>query len=342
MMMTDQDRVDEYLRTLGHALGDAPAGAREAALDDVRAHIADARGEGRSVDETLNGLGSAEIVAQQYRDELGLPAAAETTAVAESPAARMLHWGAVALGVLTAVFVAFLLPMYSSATESSGSYTSSSGSGSNGPDVGELVHETTETLVQVNGPGAAVVALLPAVIALLPIVLPRAGRRPAAIAGATVVTLFTVIGGFTIGGFYLPLAAMMWAAVIVDLRPSPSRVPLRMHGEDPRPSAGPGSFAGGLVVAVLLALPGVVLFVSTLGGAVQFDAVVVVMTAVSLGLAVAFAFGKPWAYLATAAIGALVMVFTLFDAGMLVLATWWIGGLYLVAGLTAFLARRPR
>jgi drug/metabolite transporter (DMT)-like permease len=44
------------------------------------------------------------------------------------------------------------------------------------------------------------------------------------------------------------------------------------------------------------------------------------------------------AALVTAVIGLAIMVLTMFTQGMLLVATWWAGGLYLALGLSAYLA----
>jgi hypothetical protein len=64
-------------------------------------------------------------------------------------------------------------------------------------------------LIQVNGPQVVVPLTLPVAIASLPLVF---GRRAVRIAAAVLLGSFAVIGGFTIGMFYLPAALAMGVA----------------------------------------------------------------------------------------------------------------------------------
>ena len=66
-------------------------------------------------------------------------------------------------------------------------------------------HPTRATLLQVNGPGALIV-LFPVFVTLMPLL----ARKHWARIGATILTGgFAIIGGFTIGLFYLPSALVM-------------------------------------------------------------------------------------------------------------------------------------
>ncbi|MBN9612190.1 MAG: hypothetical protein J0H64_01765 [Actinobacteria bacterium] len=333
-----QDPAEQYLRALDRALADAPAGAREAALDDVRAHIADATAEGRPLDATLARLGPVDAVARQYRDELGLPT--EPTELteptgstgsngADQRAAAVMHWANVLLGAVTGVFVAFLLPMFASSSETSEAWSGSateSGSGSGSSDLGTITETTTQTLIQQAGPGAAVLALIPALLAILPLVLPRAARLPVAIGNAVVVTLLCFVAGFTIGMFYVPLAVTMWATVVVAARPARRGAP------------GRAALGLRLLGSLFVAAPGLLILAGTLTGTVVLDWASLAVAVLCLGLAVLFALAVRWAYLVMAAVGAFVLVMTVLDPGFLMLATWWIGGVYLAIGLAAFVS----
>jgi MFS family permease len=304
--------ANHYLRTLERALAYAPAETKAAVLDDVRAHIVDALESGRSIEETLEGLGAAEAFAEQYRDELHIAASDDAAAVT---GARMLHVAAVLVGVLAGAFVAFLLPSYAGTSVSE-----------QGGDVGVEIAETTvRTLAQEYGPGAAALAMLPAVLALLPLVLPRGLRVPVALANAVLVTGFSIVSGFTVGVFYAPLALIMWVAVIV---------PWRMTRGLDLATAPIWRVLG----AVLIALPALLRAASGLSGATHFGPLAWATFIGTLLLAALFAAGVRVAALVTAVIGLAIMVLTMFTQGMLLVATWWAGGLYLALGLSAYLA----
>src|ERR1700730_8428635 len=66
------------------------------------------------------------------------------------------------------------------------------------------VYSSGQTLVKVNGPRVFGILAIPIVIALAPLAFPRL-KIPAAIA----MLVFAVIGGFSIGFFYLPAAALL-------------------------------------------------------------------------------------------------------------------------------------
>lgn len=232
-------------------------------------------------------------------------------------AALVMHGAAVVVGVLTAVFVVFVLPLFTEHSVSS--------------DSTGLVFEqnSTATLAERFGFGAALLALIPTGLAVLPLLLPRAARPSVAIANAILMTLFSVVSGFTVGGFYVPMAVLMWAAVFV---------PWRVRNR--RGSAGNRTLRiiGGIVIAlpVLLVLSGRLSGAILGGWPLVFGAVLVV----SLG--VLFALGFRLAYLAVALLGAVIMVLGLLDAGFLMLALWWFGGVWLALGLSAVVATTAR
>ncbi|MBO1900794.1 hypothetical protein J4H92_02390 [Leucobacter weissii] len=308
------EQADHYLHRLDRVLAGAPAAVREAALDDVRAHIVDARDEGRQIDEILRALGPADAVAQQYRDELALSADA---AVGEERAAKTLGWASVFIGMLTGVFIAFLLPSYRMDDEGLAS------------DEGGGLLPTTQTLVEQYGPGAAVLALIPAVLAALPFVLPRSARRPVVFAAAIAVTGLCVVAILSVGGFYAPLAAALWAAAIV-----PWRV-----GRGLNLTAARG---WRILLGVVLVIPALLAIAGLASGAILFAWGTVAVIGLVIGLAILCTLGLRWGYLLTAAVGAAVMVLTLFGESLLMLLFWWIGGAYAVLGLACFVASAPR
>lgn len=66
------------------------------------------------------------------------------------------------------------------------------------------VYSNGQTLIKVNGPRVFGILAIPIVIALGPLVFPRL-KFPAAIA----MLVFAVIGGFSIGFFYLPAVIVL-------------------------------------------------------------------------------------------------------------------------------------
>lgn len=172
------EAAESYLRALGAELSDAPADTAREIVEDVRAHIADALESGRPLDQTLAGLGSPDAVAAQAREELALPE--------HSPdrAARLLRGLAVAVGVLTAVHVSFLLPA-------------------------TLPLDSPE-----SGPGLSMLTLLPALLAAAPFALPARTRGAAGLTVAVLLTAFLFVRA-DLAVHYFPLVLLLWAATIV-------------------------------------------------------------------------------------------------------------------------------
>ena len=110
---------------------------------------------------------------------------------------RLLRWFALVTS-LVAVALLLVLPLYGGVSE-----RQSVG----GPAVRS---SHTGTLIGVNGLGVLFILAIPilaAVSAVLP--WPAAYRRATDIVGATVVTILSVLGAFTIGMFFLPTAASL-------------------------------------------------------------------------------------------------------------------------------------
>lgn len=309
--------ANDYLGRLEQLLADLPADARASALDDVTAHIEESLESGRSVTDTVIGLGPVESFAAQYRDELRVPAAQPEIQPATLRQTGLLHLVTVGVALLSFVFAALLSPV--------ASVSSSSSSSSGGTGTAEPVEASTVTFAEAYGPGGLVLLLVPALLALLPLMLPPAWRTPVAVANAVVITGFAALGGFTIGMFFVPLAVMMWAAVIVPWRMSKglqlANAPLwRIFG------------------SVLIALPAMLLVSGGLSGTVSADPPLWIMATIIVVLAVAFAIGVRATALAVAILGVAVMVFAMVEGGLLALGFWWFGGLYLACGISAFVA----
>jgi len=74
------------------------------------------------------------------------------------------------------------------------------------------------TLVDVNGPAILLVLLVPVLLAASPL-LARGGKRQALWTAScgTLLAGFCALGGFTVGSYYLPAAALLLAAAAVTL-----------------------------------------------------------------------------------------------------------------------------
>ena len=87
------------------------------------------------------------------------------------------------------------------------------------------VYSNGQTLIGVNGARVFGILAIPIVIALAPLVFPKL-KIPAAIA----MLLFALIGGFSIGFFYLPAAMVLaWPELSKTLRPSSGRDSLNLR-----------------------------------------------------------------------------------------------------------------
>ncbi|MFD2768577.1 DUF1700 domain-containing protein [Micromonospora eburnea] len=301
------EAAETYLRALGVELSDAPPDTVREIIEDVRAHIADALASGRTIKQALAGLGSPQAVAGQARDELALPDGALDHA---ARAGRTLRAIAVAVGVLTAVCVSFLLrtALPLDLTEA-------------GPD--------EQSIVQRYGPGLAMLTLLPALIAAAPFALPARARGVTGIAGAVVLTALTFVGG-EIGLYYFPLALLLWVAAIAPsrIRRGIGRVAVRSWH---------------LAAAAFVALPGLLAASSVAAGKFGMDWVgVALWVAGPITLGVLCACGIRAAYAVTALAGALVMILAMVERGFLFAAFWLFGGLYLMVGASGFAAVRAK
>jgi hypothetical protein len=174
-----------YLRDVGKRLRALTPEQRDAVLDDVRAHFAEAAEAGRSPEQAAESLGDPAKFTERVRDELGHePGRTDRMR-------RILLWLATGMAVFTAMFETFLLP-----------------------DIrGD----------EFNEPGFEVVLLhlVPALIAVLPIFVPLRARTIATAAVAITLLVGTnLIGVYPMGidlAFYLPTALLACAALITPI-----------------------------------------------------------------------------------------------------------------------------
>lgn len=298
---------DTYLHAVERMLRDIAPEHRVAVLDDLRGHFADAAEVGRPLDETIAALGTPKEIADRAREEFG---------DGDSSAERAwwtLQGTATALSCVIGVVAAFVMPLYAGATSttsSDGTVTSTTGS---------------PTLVEVNGLAIALVALVPALVAAVPLVVPRRVRvTTAAICGALLM-LMVFVGGFTIGGFFMPTLLLTWTALIVWLR-------LRGRG-----FSHTWRIAGG----ILTALPFGWLLFGRFDPA-QISAWAWPAIAVVLLLAVLVAFGAPSAGWLLALIGLVIVAVGLFSGQLFTMLVIWLGSWWLTIGLAHALTTPKR
>lgn len=114
-----------------------------------------------------------------------------------------------------AALVVLVVPMYSSVTQY--------------PD--GRMETSTKGFVDVNGPWAIAVVLIPVVLAGVPLLQHGRMKRPAARVATVLLCIFVFLSGFTIGLFFLPAAV---CAVVALALPAHTR---RGRGEDRRRAA---------------------------------------------------------------------------------------------------------
>ncbi len=300
---------DSYLRSVERRLRAIAPEHRSAVLDDLRGHFADAGDAGRPVDETIRGLGSAQEIADRAVEEFGADASASYGRA--ELAWRVLQGTAVATAIGIGALAALISPVYSTQTE--------------GGSIGGAPRTTT--LIEMNGVWVLLVALAPALITAVPLVLPRAARAGAALVCSAVLTVLAVVGGISMGGFFLPTALLSWAAVIVWTR-------LRGSG-----FTRAWRFTG----AVLTALPVTALLSGALAaGAFSLQPGAWGIITVVLVLAALIALGRRWAGWLLAALGLAIMIVAIASGELLTLMFIWVGGWWLTIGLAHAVATPRR
>src|SRR5690606_23331689 len=150
-------------------------------------------------------LGTPQEIADRAVEEFGPDA--DAGAVQAERAWRVLQGAAVAVALVTGIVVAFILPSYG--FSSSDSVT---------PDGPHTAEPSAGTIFQQLGLAMALVALVPALVAAAPLAVPRRARAATGSVAAAVLTLMALVGGFTLGGFFLPVVLLSWASLIVWVR----------------------------------------------------------------------------------------------------------------------------
>jgi len=111
------------------------------------------------------------------------------------------------LAALLGVGAFLLLPGYASVS------VIAEGTGSPGP-----AEVTARHAMDINGARVLLVGLVPIVIAAGPIAVPRRQLRSTVAVSATLLTLFSFIGGASMGLFVLPAAVLEWVAFALSFR----------------------------------------------------------------------------------------------------------------------------
>ncbi|MBE1875577.1 HAAS signaling domain-containing protein [Myceligenerans pegani] len=170
---------DAYLRDVGKRLRALTPEQRDAVLDDVRAHFAEAADAGRSAEQAAESLGDPAEFTARVRAELGHdPARVDRMR-------RTLLWIATGVAVFAAMFAAFWRPDDSLPMPNS--------------------------QFEVHGFGIVLWYLIPALIAALPVL--ASVRARAVFTGAVAILLTAVCLAFPDGWVFAPVAVLAWAAL---------------------------------------------------------------------------------------------------------------------------------
>lgn len=176
-----------YLRDVGKRLRSLTPEQRDAVLDDVRAHFAEAEDAGRTPEQAAESLGDPAQFTERVRAELGHEPG-RTDRIR-----RILLWVATGMAVFTAMFETFVFP-------------------AEDPDL-EVVAEHGFEIVLLH--------LVVALLAALPILLPQRARTIATAAVAvTLIVVTNLIGVYPMGidlAFYQPTAMLVSAALVTPI-----------------------------------------------------------------------------------------------------------------------------
>lgn len=172
-----------YLRDVGKRLRSLTPEQRDAVLDDVRAHFAEAEDAGRTPEQAAESLGDPAQFTERVRAELGHePGGTDRMR-------RILLWLATAVGVFAAMFVSFWWPE------------------------GSL--QVPNTQFQAHGFGIVLLNLAPAVVAALPNFATARARTVFTAAAAIMLSVMSFM--FSDGWAFAPTAWLAWAALVVPV-----------------------------------------------------------------------------------------------------------------------------
>ncbi|MEU4388092.1 hypothetical protein [Promicromonospora sp. NPDC023805] len=188
---------DAYLRDVGKRLRALTPEQRDAVLDDVRAHFADAADAGRTPEQAAESLGDPAQFTERVRDELGHEPG-RTDRIR-----RILLWLATSVAVFTAMFVSFWRL--------------------------DSV-QVPNTQFEAHGFGIVLLNLAPALIAALP---NFASPRARTVFTAAVAIMLSVVSfTFPDSWAFAPTAWLAWAALVVPViaRNGPPAIGWRIAG----------------------------------------------------------------------------------------------------------------
>lgn len=284
----------QYLRTVKRELADLSPGQRSVVLADLESHFDDATRDGVPTDFTISELGPARDLASAARSELltSLPSAALAQRTA-----NVTILMTVAVGLLTALLTAFMLPLW------------------NIVDREEAGNATTVVIGQIGPAWGSLLGAIPSVIVLVALLLRPLPRRVLLIVLASAMTLLLALGA-TLLSWYLPFLALLWLSVFLPVAVA-------------RGFQWPASLvwrAGGVLVLVV---PGFIL----LGREVSATNVIILIAAV--GAASCWLLGLRFAGYPLLAVGVALMAFSIASPGTFMLGTWWVGGLFVLTGTIA-------
>lgn len=180
----------------------------------------------------------------------------------------------------------------------------------------------------------ALAALVPVLLAALPLLVPERWRVPIAIANAVIVLAATVLGMLqpaqlgplpTLALLCAPVAWLMWGAVVVPWEMARG---MRIRRSLWR------RIVGGLCLAV----PAALMLLGFSSGTLLASPEAYWVVAAIFALALAFALGSLAASILAGVAGLAVLVWTGFEASMLFIAFWYVGGLFVTVGLAGSLA----
>ncbi|GAA4722387.1 Protein of unknown function (DUF1700) [Promicromonospora umidemergens] len=172
-----------YLRDVGKRLRALTPEQRDAVLDDVRAHFADAADAGRTPEQAAESLGDPAQFTERVRTELGHERG-QTDRMR-----RVLQWLATGVAVFSAMFVSFWHPDDSL--------------------------PMPNTQFEAHGFGIVLLSLVPALIAALP---NFASSRARTVFTAAVAIMLSVVSfTFPEGWAFAPTAWLAWAALVVPV-----------------------------------------------------------------------------------------------------------------------------
>jgi hypothetical protein len=174
---------ESYLRDISKRLKALTPEQREAVLDDVRAHFAEAADAGRSPEQAAESLGDPAKFTERVRDELGHESD-RTDRIR-----RVLLWLATGVAVFTAMFVSFWQPDNSL--------------------------QVPNTQFEAHGFGIVLLSLAPALVTALP---NFASPRARTVFTAAVAVMLSVVSFvFPDGWAFAPTAWLAWAALVLPI-----------------------------------------------------------------------------------------------------------------------------